>query len=87
MLLIALLVSCAPKPVHIAQLESGMTRAEVEAVQGKPVKVQTSGDYTALAYHPDFHVILERGRVIAFGRGRLAKYAGSDRFLIIESSP
>jgi len=78
---------CAQKPIHFAQLNTGMTRAQVEAVQGKPVKVEKAGNYEALRYDPDFLVILENDRVIAFGEGKLVKYSGTDRFFIEQTSP
>jgi hypothetical protein len=86
-LLAGVVFGCTPKPVHIAQLNTGMTREQVEAVQGKPVNVEKAGDYEALQYHPNFIVILENDRVIAFGEGKLVKYPGSDRFLIEQTSP
>ena len=86
-LIVAAALGCAPTPVHIAQLDTGMTRAEVEAAQGKPVDVQKAGAYEALRYDPDFIVILENDRVIAFGNGKLVKYPDSDRFLIEQTSP
>lgn len=86
-LLMGILLGCAPKPIHIAQLNTGMTRVQVEDVQGKPVDVEKSGNYEALRYDPDFIVILENDSVIAFGRGKLHKYPGSDRFFIDQTSP
>lgn len=85
--LAAVLVACSSKPIHIAQLNTGMTRAQVEAVQGKPVEDHKAGDYEALRYDPNFIVILENDRVIAFGEGRLVKYPGTDRFFIDQTSP
>lgn len=81
-----LLTACASEAIHIAQLNTGMTRAEVEEVQGVPDKVETSGDYTAMRYAPDFYVILEHDRVIAFGRGTVSQYPGTDRYFINERS-
>ena len=86
-LLAGVLVGCSSKPVHIAQLNTGMTRAEVEAVQGKPVEVQKAGTYEALHYESDFIVILESDQVIAFGRGKVVKYPGTDRFFIEQTTP
>ncbi len=86
-LLASLLTACASDAIHIAQLNTGMTRAQVEEVQGKPEKVETSGNYTALRFGPDYHVILENDRVIAFGRGTLTRYPGTDRYFINENYP
>ena len=86
-LLAGMVLGCESKPVHIAQLNTGMTRAQVEDVQGKPVSVEKSGDYEALQYHPNFIVILENDRVISFGEGKLMKYPQSDRFFINQTSP
>lgn len=86
-LMVAVVQACAPKPVHIEQINTGMTRAEVEAVQGKPVDVQKAGAYEALSYPPNFIVILENDRVIAFGEGKLRKYPDSNRFIIDQTSP
>jgi hypothetical protein len=36
---------------------------------------------------PDYHVILENDRVIAFGRGTLTRYPGTDRYFINENYP
>lgn len=82
-----LLAGCASDALRIAQLETGMTRAEVEEAQGVPDKVETSGNYSALRYGKQYHVILENDRVIAFGEGRLAKYPGTDRYFINQSDP
>lgn len=86
-LLAGLLVACASKAVHLAQLETGMTRAQVEDVQGKPDDVQTSGRYTALRYGKAYHVILHDDRVTAFGQGTLSRYPGTDRYFINETYP
>jgi hypothetical protein len=86
-LLAVWLTACEPKVIHLAQLNTGMTRAQVEEVQGKPDNVETSGNYTALRYGSDYHVILENGRVIAMGSGTLAKYPDTDRYFINESYP
>ena len=81
-LFVFLLKACASDVVPIAQLDTGMTRAQVEEVQGEPEKIESSGDYTALSYKPDFCVILENDRVIAFGRGTIGQYPGTDRYFI-----
>jgi len=86
-LLVLLLAACEQKVIHLAQLNTGMTRAQVEKVQGKPDKVETSGDYMALHYGPDYLVILENGRVIAMGQGTLEKYPDTDRYFINENYP
>lgn len=86
-LLMVLLSGCASDAIHLAQLNTGMTRAQVEHVQGKPDKVETSGDYTALRYGNDFHVILRGDRVIAFGPGTVSQYPGTHRYFINESYP
>lgn len=86
-LLASLLTACASDTIHIAQLNTGMTRAQVETVQGKPEKVETSGNFTALRFGPDYYVILENDRVIAFGQGTLTRYPGTDRYFINESYP
>jgi hypothetical protein len=86
-LLAGLLSGCASDAIHLAQLDAGMTRAQVEQVQGKADKVETSGDYTALRYGNDFQVILRGDRVIAFGPGTLSQYPGTHRYFINESYP
>jgi hypothetical protein len=53
----------------------------------KPDEVQSSGDYTALRYGKDFHVILRGDRVIAFGPGTVSQYPGTHRYFINESYP
>lgn len=86
-LLALMLAGCASDALHIAQLERGMTRSQVETLQGEPEEVKTSGDYSALRYGKAYWVILENERVIAFGQGTLAKYPGTDRYFVNESSP
>lgn len=86
-LLAVLSTACEQKVMHLAQLNTGMTRAQVEDVQGKPDNVETSGNYTALRYGPDYHVIFENGRVVAMGRGTLEKYPDTGRYFINESYP
>jgi len=85
--LAGLLSGCASDAIHLAQLDTGMTRAQVEQVQGKPDRVESSGDYTALRYGSDFQVILRGDRVIAFGQGTLSRYPGTHRYFINESYP
>ena len=82
-----LLTACSQDVIHLAQLNAGMTRQQVEEVQGKPDEVQTSGNYTALRYGRDYYVILEDDRVIATGSGKITRYPGSDRYFIDESYP
>jgi hypothetical protein len=86
-LFLGLLVGCASDAVHMAQFKTGMTRAQVEAAQGKPDGVETSGDFTALHYQPSYYVILEKDRVIAFGQGSLKRYPDSDRYFIVQTDP
>ena len=78
----SLLAGCASDAIVIEQLKTGMTRSQVEEVQGVPEKVETSGSYTALRYGPDYYVALEHDRVIAFGQGTLARYPGNARCFI-----
>ncbi|TFH47715.1 MAG: hypothetical protein E4H01_07770 [Lysobacterales bacterium] len=85
--LAALLMACAQEVIHLAQLDTGMTRKQVEEVQGKPDNVKISGNYTALRYGPNYFVILDNDRVIAMGVGTIAKYPGTDRYFIDESYP
>ena len=80
-----LLADCASDAIVVHQLKAGMTRSQVEEVQGVAAKVETSGDYTALRYGPDYYVVLEHDRVIAFGQGTISRYPGSDRFFINEN--
>jgi len=88
MLMFALLLSaCSQTVIHLEQLNAGMTRAEVEKVQGKPANVETSGNFTALRYGTHYYVILENDRVIATGSGTLVKYPGTDRYFINENYP
>lgn len=81
-LLAGLLSGCASEAIHLAQLDTGMTREQVEQVQGEPDEVESSGDYTALRYGNDFHVILRDDRVIAFGPGTVSRYPGTHRYFI-----
>lgn len=87
LLLTVLLTACSQDVIHLAQLDTGMTRKQVEEIQGKPDEVQTSGNYTALRYGPDYYVILEDNRVIATGSGKITRYPGTDRYFIDESYP
>ena len=88
LLILALLsTACSQDVIHLAQLDTGMTRQQVEEVQGKPDEVQSSGKYTALRYGQDYYVILEDDRVIATGSGKITRYPGSDRYFIDESYP
>ena len=87
LVLAVLLTACSQEVIHLAQLDTGMTRKQVEEVQGKPDEVQTSGNYTALRYGPDYYVILENDRVIATGSGKISRYPGTDRYFIDESYP
>ena len=82
LVLAGLLSGCASEAIHLAQLDTGMTREQVEEVQGKPDEVESSGDYTALRYGKDFHVILRGDRVIAFGPGTVSQYPGTHRYFI-----
>ena len=85
-ILIAVLCTACSQPViRLGELNAGMTRKQVEDVQGKPDKVETSGNYTALRYGPNYYVILEDDRVIAMGSGTLARYPGTNRYFINES--
>jgi len=81
----SLLAGCASDAIVVEQLKAGMTRSQVEEVQGVPGKVETSGNYTALRYGPDYYVVLEHDRVIAFGQGTLSRYPGNDRYFINEN--
>lgn len=87
LLVAMLLTSCAQEVIHLAQLNTGMSREQVEEVQGKPDEVQTSGNYTALRYGQDYYVIFENDRVIAMGSGKITRYPGTDRYFIDESYP
>ncbi len=49
--------------------------------------METSGNFTALRFGPDYYVILENDPVIAFGQGTLTRYPGTDRYFINESYP
>jgi hypothetical protein len=80
-----LLMGCSPQVIHLAQLNAGMTRAQVEDVQGQPDTVETSGEYTAMRYGTNYWVILEKNIVIATGSGTLDKYPGTNRYFINES--
>ena len=86
-LLAGIVSACASDALHVAQIDTGMTRAQVEQAQGKPDEVESSGDYTALRYGKQYYVILHRDRVVAFGQGRLSRYPGTDRYFINESYP
>ena len=81
-LLALFLTACASDALRVAQLEPGMTRAEVESVQGAPDQVETAGAYSALRHGKDYRVVLENDRVSAFGQGRITKYPGTDRYFI-----
>lgn len=86
-LILGLLAGCASDPVDVLQLNTGMTRAQVEDLRGKPASAETSGDYTALHYPPSYYVILENDRVIAFGEGTLKRYPDSNRYFIVQTDP
>jgi hypothetical protein len=86
-LVAVLLTACTDQVVRLGQLNTGMTRKQVEDVQGKPDKVETSGNYTALRYGNDYYVIFENDRAIAMGSGTISRYPGTDRFFINESYP
>jgi len=84
-LIAVLATACTDQVVRLGELNTGMTRKQVEDVQGTPDKVETSGNYTALRYGPNYYVILENDRVIAMGSGTISRYPGTNRYFINES--